>query len=265
MSAATKVTIAVAILFAAVLGIYYGFSGSAREGPIEEAPPVAQSPLPAPEAEPAAREQASPPPAPVSPAAPGGAGTANDAVRTVPGGAEAAPAAAPAAMPAREEIWVVRAPALADPAAAVPGAVQPAGYREFFVRDGDSLWLIADAELGDPLRWREIAEVNPGVNPDRLLPGTLLRIPTGPARALGLNHAAAVAAPAAPAGAAVHVIQSGDSLSAIARIHYGDPARWRPIFNANRAAIGGDPDRLRVGTRLVIPPLVPPAAPAAPR
>jgi hypothetical protein len=74
---------------------------------------------------------------------------------------------------------------------------------------------------------------------------------------LNLNHGAAVVPPppAGPAGSALHAIQPGESLSAIARAYYGDPARWRPIYNANRAAIGPDPDRLKVGTRLVIPQL----------
>jgi nucleoid-associated protein YgaU len=29
---------------------------------------------------------------------------------------------------------------------------------------------------------------------------------------------------------------------------------WRAIYDANRTAIGGDPDRLEVGMRLRIPP-----------
>ncbi len=254
MSAATKVTIAVAILFAAVLGIYYGFSGAARDG-VESAPDaVAQNLLPQP-------ETAVPPPsAPATPATSGGGGVlASDALHTVPVAAESAPAPAPAVMPAREEIWVVRAPSLAEPIAGAAPATA-LGYRDYFVLDGDSLWVIADAQLGDPLRWRQIAEANPGVNPDRLLPGTSLRIPMPGNGTLNLNHGAAVVppAPSGPAGSTLHAIQPGDTLSEIARTYYGDPARWRPIYNANRTAIGRDPDRLRVGTRLVIPLLVSP-------
>ncbi len=269
MSAATKVTIAVAILFAAVLGIYYGFSGAARDG-IEPPPDaLAENPLPRPETAPAVPDGAAAPsaPPPAAPASDAGTGgiLASDALRAVPDAAESTPAPAPgpAVMPPREEVWVVRAPSLAEP-------VAPAlGYRDYFVLDGDSLWLIADAQLGDPLRWRQIAEANPGVNPDRLLPGTSLRIPMSGNGSLNLNHGAAVAPPptAGPAGSTLHAIQPGDSLSAIARTYYGDPARWRPIYNANRTAIGPDPDRLRVGLPLVIPPLALPtrvAPPAAP-
>ncbi len=279
MSAATKVTIAVAILFAAVLGIYYGFSGAARDG-IEPPPDaLAQNPLPQPETPPAVPDRAAatsapPPAAPASAAGTGGI-LASDALRAVPddAGIGPAPAPGPAVLPPREEVWVVRAPSLAEPVA--PAAATTAlGYRDYFVLDGDSLWLIADAQLGDPLRWRQIAEANPGVNPDRLLPGTSLRIPMSGNGTLNLNHGAAVVPPpaAAPSGSTLHAIRPGDTLSEIARTYYGDPARWRPIYNANRTAIGRDPDRLRVGLRLVIPPLVTPtrapptraAPPAAP-
>jgi nucleoid-associated protein YgaU len=52
----------------------------------------------------------------------------------------------------------------------------PATYR---VRPGDSLWRIADAELGDPGRWPEIYRLNRGTidSPDLLQPGWVLRLP----------------------------------------------------------------------------------------
>jgi nucleoid-associated protein YgaU len=45
------------------------------------------------------------------------------------------------------------------------------------VRAGDSLASIAQAHLGDPTRWRAIAEVNGIDDPLRLMPGTTLTVP----------------------------------------------------------------------------------------
>ena len=52
-----------------------------------------------------------------------------------------------------------------------------------------------------------------------------------------------------------HVVQSGATLSRIAREFYGDAraASWQRIYEANRDAIGDDPGRLRVGMTLQIP------------
>jgi nucleoid-associated protein YgaU len=53
------------------------------------------------------------------------------------------------------------------------------------VRRGDSLWTIAQAQLGDGDRYTEIAALNPRIDPQRLVVGTELRLPatsTRPAR-----------------------------------------------------------------------------------
>jgi len=42
---------------------------------------------------------------------------------------------------------------------------------------GESLWKIAERTLGDGKRWREIAELNPAIDPDRLELGALLKLP----------------------------------------------------------------------------------------
>lgn len=52
-----------------------------------------------------------------------------------------------------------------------------------------------------------------------------------------------------------YVVQPGDTLSTIAGRLYGDvaPGAWRAIWEANRATIGNDPNRLRVGMQLTLP------------
>lgn len=56
------------------------------------------------------------------------------------------------------------------------------------------------------------------------------------------------------AGAKTHTVQRKETLFSIARMHYnGDASKWRTIYDANRAEIGDDPNKIRVGQRLVIP------------
>ena len=72
---------------------------------------------------------------------------------------------------------------LALPADAAVGAVRPDRHR---VVRGDTLWQIAEDELGDPRRYPELAEANRGdlqpdgrslAEPDLILPGWILEIP----------------------------------------------------------------------------------------
>jgi nucleoid-associated protein YgaU len=49
-------------------------------------------------------------------------------------------------------------------------------------------------------------------------------------------------------------VQPGDTLLSIAQQFYGDNTQWRRIYDANKDAIGPDPDKLKVGTKLTIPP-----------
>jgi len=59
--------------------------------------------------------------------------------------------------------------------------------------------------------------------------------------------------PAAPTGGSrTHVVAKGDTLYSLARQYYNDQSKWRKIYDANAAEIS-DPNRIRVGQRLVIP------------
>ena len=49
-----------------------------------------------------------------------------------------------------------------------------------------------------------------------------------------------------------YVVKPGDSLSRIARAHYGDADQWRRIYEANRDQIK-DPDLIHPGQSLKIP------------
>jgi nucleoid-associated protein YgaU len=51
-----------------------------------------------------------------------------------------------------------------------------------------------------------------------------------------------------------YTVEPGDTLRSIAAQVYGDPDRWSQIYDVNRDSIGPDPDSLRVGLRLRLPP-----------
>ncbi|MGM1023554.1 MAG: LysM peptidoglycan-binding domain-containing protein [Bacillota bacterium] len=50
-----------------------------------------------------------------------------------------------------------------------------------------------------------------------------------------------------------HKVVNGDSLWKIAQKIYGDGSKYRKIYEANKAKIGKDPNRISVGMELVIP------------
>lgn len=49
-----------------------------------------------------------------------------------------------------------------------------------------------------------------------------------------------------------YIVKKGDTLTSIAKRLTGS-SNWKPIYNANRAVIGGNPNRIKVGQKLVIP------------
>ncbi|EHL12546.1 hypothetical protein HMPREF9624_00257 [Oribacterium asaccharolyticum ACB7] len=49
-----------------------------------------------------------------------------------------------------------------------------------------------------------------------------------------------------------YIVKKGDTLTSIAKRLTGS-SNWKPIYTANRAVIGGNPNRIKVGQKLVIP------------
>ncbi|MDP8924202.1 MAG: LysM peptidoglycan-binding domain-containing protein [Chloroflexota bacterium] len=60
--------------------------------------------------------------------------------------------------------------------------------------------------------------------------------------------------PSPVAGGESYTVAEGDTLATIASRFYGDENEWRRIFEANHEVIGDNPDNLRIGTVLRIPP-----------
>ncbi|WP_214405758.1 LysM peptidoglycan-binding domain-containing protein [Pseudonocardia lacus] len=167
------------------------------------------------------------------------------------------------------------APALAAPAAATTAVTAPDRFDPgstadeptpegpvHTVADRDTLWRIAERELGDPLRWREIYDLNKGrPQPD----GGILT-------EASLLHAGwtlvlpADTRPSTPRA----TVTPGDTLGGIAQDRLGSPDHADEIFQANRGRpqadgqVLTDPDVIHPGWILTIPAPVEPSPPAPP-
>lgn len=159
-------------------------------------------------------------------------------------------------------------PAVTATAQPAPRTAHPAAHPEaatgtvrYAVQPGDSLWQIAEAQLGDGHRFREIVALNANLlhrGADFLRPGWVLTLPADPNTV---------------------IVARGDTLSSIARTHFdGDETKAQQIFDASTALAqphGGqltDPDLIYPGWQLHLHPEAAdaqdagaqPVAPAAP-
>jgi nucleoid-associated protein YgaU len=104
------------------------------------------------------------------------------------------------------------------------------------VQPGDSLWKLAQQNLGKGSRWQELLAANPGiVDPARIAAGTEIVVPA----VTGLKSDRKVA------------VKQGDSLSRIAQSTYGRAAAWRCIAQANPEI--ADVNRIYKGQQLLLP------------
>lgn len=125
-------------------------------------------------------------------------------------------------------------------------AAASAGLYE--VKRGDSYYRIAERELGDPSRARDIERLN-GIAPEDLRVGQKLKLPSRAATASPAPTTAGTTT-APPAGARTHTVQRDEYLVDISEKYYGTTTRWKLIADANP---GVNPNRLLVGQKLVIP------------
>ena len=105
------------------------------------------------------------------------------------------------------------------------------------VQPGDSLWKLAQQNLGRGSRWQELLAANPGiVDPTRIAAGTEIVMP---AKVTGLKSDLKV------------IVKLGDTLSNLARVTYGRAAAWRCIVRANPEI--ADANRIYKGQQLLLP------------
>jgi nucleoid-associated protein YgaU len=102
---------------------------------------------------------------------------------------------------------------------------------------GQSLWTVAQQNLGRGSRWQELLAANPNiVDPTRIAAGTEIVMPS---TVTGLKSDLKV------------TVKEDDSLSKIAKATYGQLAAWRCIAQANPQV--ADANKIFAGQQLLLP------------
>ena len=165
----------------------------------------------------------------------------------------------------------------APAASAIPGGVITVALH-------DSPWSLAEAHLGDGLRWRDLWELNRNIpqpdgrawtDPQIIVPGWQLRLPVPqpngetPPQTAPPDAETPDAVPSDAPGV-VHVVARGDTLTAIAEQYLGDSRRYPEIFTANTNVVQPDgrrltdPNLIVPGWQLTIPNTQPRTTPPTP-
>ncbi|MFI6340700.1 hypothetical protein [Streptomyces sp. NPDC050535] len=163
------------------------------------------------------------------------------------------------------------APSSSASTTSAPAAAAPTTYTVKETRPAESLWGIAEQELGDGERWREIAALNKGrtmadgntFQPSSFLqPGWRLLMPdtSGPADGIRTQQAATAPATETPQSEHVVTVRPGDYLSKIAEKELGDGGDWPALFEASRGTHQPDglppitdPDAIYPGQQVTVP------------
>jgi len=140
------------------------------------------------------------------------------------------------------------------------GAVAPDQVRTHVVQSGETFSSIAAAAYGSAAYYSHIMRANPTIDPRKIRPGMTINLP--PVSEVRADSTASPAA--APVAQAVtpapkldakteYRVESGDSLYKISLKLYGKADRTEKIYELNKATIGPDQAKLKVGMVLKLP------------
>lgn len=184
--------------------------------------------------------------------------------------AQAAPATTATRVPGQAQ---AQAAETQQAQAQAPAASTPESRMTYTVREArpaESLWGIAEKELGDGERWREIADLNEGRTMadgtvfranSFLQPGWRLQMPETASVIGGARTQLGDSAPAVDEKEGhVVTVRSGDYLSKIAEEELGDGNEWPQLFEASRGKPQphglpeiSDPDVVYAGQQVTVP------------
>ncbi len=136
----------------------------------------------------------------------------------------------------------------ANATSATPAA-SGSGVRTHVVKVGDTYSKISLAAYGTSKHYARIEQANPGIDPTRLKLGQTITLPEIAAK----PAAAATAAQAFLDPKTEYKVQPNDSLHTISLRLYGKADRVEKIYELNKATIGDDMTRVKIGTVLKLP------------
>ncbi len=133
-------------------------------------------------------------------------------------------------------------------------AGQESWGRRYTVVEGDTLWRIAQRELGDGGRWREILNANTDVIPGDggVTVGMQIRLPGRATASASGQTTQTQSPPRATSGTRSYTVREGDTLSRIASRELGTVSRMQEILDLNRGVLD-DADMIRVGMTIRLP------------
>ena len=131
-----------------------------------------------------------------------------------------------------------------QPQQPAPNVISGSQTKTLSVKRGDSLWKLAEQNLGSGRHWPELASANPWIsNPNQIPSGVELVLPVvsaSPASGSGRKNAAATAK-----------VHKGDTLWSLAKANLGRWSAWPCLAAANPEI--SNPDRIQEGQELSIP------------
>lgn len=130
----------------------------------------------------------------------------------------------------------------------------------YTIREGDTLWSIAEEKYNDGYAWVKIAEANELVNPNVIEEGQTLDLPNLPQMQTtgqvvdtpDVSGESEITQETDVRAPSTRVVARGEYLWQIARDVYGDGHRWVEIWELNRGQIA-NPNVLLVGQELRMP------------
>ncbi len=147
--------------------------------------------------------------------------------------------------------------------------VTAAEPRTHIVQKGETLSSIAQTAYGSANYYPHILRANPRITPERMRPGLVIVLPDAasvvPHAAAHVSESTATSVKTPAVDPSVqYQVREGDSLYKIAARLYGQGEKWESLYELNKAAIGPDSHKLKLGMvlRLPQPPQPPTARPA---